>query len=267
MSKLKSSDSVSSIKFLLAVILALPLLVNAQTAAPVSSPSPATIPEATASPTPAANSVDSPWPLPSLNYYITRLPKPPKPQSFRDRLDMQDVIARQGQMTPAQLQHAQWSYTFTVFNFSEVLGPKFTPENYPKTDAFFKQVTDEANVVITGLKNNYQRLRPFQAYPSQIRLYVRNEPGFGYPSGHTTRSRLFAYILAYLDPSHRRPLLDAAEQVGVDRMFAGEHYQTDLEAGRKLGKLIFYSLMKDPSFRQALVDLSAAEWSRSKPTN
>ncbi|MEO6053894.1 MAG: hypothetical protein ABIP97_07785, partial [Chthoniobacterales bacterium] len=79
------------------------------------------------------------------------------------------------------------------------------------------------------------------------------------------RSRLFAYILSDLDPAQRRPFLNAAEQVGVDRMFAGEHYQTDLEAGRKLGKVIFYQLMKDPTFRQDLADLAAAEWSHSKP--
>ncbi|MEO6052963.1 MAG: hypothetical protein ABIP97_03030, partial [Chthoniobacterales bacterium] len=147
--------------------MALPMLLNAQTATPVPTPD-----DSSAQPAPAPAYTGTLWPLPTVDFFVSKLPTPPKPQSFRDRLDMQDVIARQGQMTPAQLEHAQWSYTFTVFNFSEVLGPKFTAQNYPKTDAFFKKVTADANGVITGLKNHYQRLRPFQAYPSQIRLYV-----------------------------------------------------------------------------------------------
>jgi hypothetical protein len=209
--------------------------------------------------------VTSPWELPPLQHFIERLPAPPKPGSFRDRLDIRDAIAQQATMTSTQQEHMQWSYNFSVFTFSEVLGPNFNPQNYPKTAAFFDQVAKEANVVIGGLKNHYHRLRPFQGHPELIHLYVKNEPGFGYPSGHTTRSRLFAYILAYLDPSKRRPFLDAAEQVGIDRILAGEHYQTDLEAGRKLGKLLFYAFMHDAAFRQDLLNLSATEWSGDNP--
>ncbi|MEO6846859.1 MAG: phosphatase PAP2 family protein [Chthoniobacterales bacterium] len=234
---------------------------------PVPSPTESPLPTlaSTLAPVPVPTPVASPWPLPPLDFFIQHSAPPPKPQSFRDRLDVQDVIARQGQLTQAVLDHVQWSYTFDVFSFSEVLGPNFNAHRYPKTNAFFKNVAMEANWVITGLKDHYQRLRPFQAYPALIHLYVRNEPGFGYPSGHTARSRLYAYILSYLDPAKRRAFLNSAEQVGVDRILAGEHYQTDLEAGRKLGKLLFYTLMKDPSFRQDLATLSAQEWPQSEP--
>ncbi len=224
-------------------------------------------PSATPAPSPSKLPLAStPWPLPSLDYFVKHLPAPPKQGGFRDRLDLQDVIARQAQMTPTQLQHVQWWYNFNVFTFSEVLGSHFEWSKYPKTAAFFAKVAGEANIVISALKEHYQRLRPFQAHPAQVHLYVKNEPGYGYPSGHTTRGRLFAYILSYLDPEKRRPFLNAAEQVGVDRILAGEHYQTDLEAGRKLGKLLYYNLMKDPSFRQEMTDLSAAEWNKGKPT-
>ncbi len=246
----------------LCMALTVAALLSAQAQTSTSAPSPLATPLPAALTQPAAT---SPWMLPSLQYFIARLPAPPKPGSFRDRLDVRDAISQQAAISPDQMQHLQWSYNFSVFNFSEVLGNDFTAQNYPKTAVFFTQVASEANIVITGLKNYYHRLRPFQAHPDQIKLYVKNEPGYGYPSGHTTRSRLFAYILAYLSPAHRRPFLDSAEQVGLDRILAGEHYQTDLEAGRKLGKMLFFELMKDPKFRQQLADLSAQEWMHNKP--
>ncbi len=84
----------------------------------------------------------------------------------------------------------------------------------------------------------------FAAYPDQIKLLVRNEPGYSYPSGHTTRSRLCALVLAQLIPQQRTQIIKIADTVGTDRILAGEHYLTDLEGGRTLGKILFYQLGK-----------------------
>ncbi len=200
------------------------------------------------------------WPLPPVEYFIEHLPAPPRNGAYRDRLDLSDAVARQASMTPAQTAQAQRSYAFHVFYFSEILGPKFTRENYPKTAAFFQKLTATVNIVITGLKNHYQRLRPFAAHPDQIKLLVKNEPGYSYPSGHTTRGRLFALVLGELCPARQQALETSGEQVGVDRILAGEHYRTDLEAGHRLAKMIFLQLQKDPDFLAALNELRQAEW-------
>ena len=159
-------------------------------------------PAATPSPTPQPDV----WPLPPLEYFIEHLPAPPRATSYRDRLDLSDAVARQASMTPAQMAQAQKSYAFNVFYFSDILGPEFTPKNYPKTTAFFKKLAATANVIIVGLKNHYARERPFQAHPDQIKLLVKNEPGYSYPSGHTTRGRLFALLMRELCPAKQRAL-------------------------------------------------------------
>ena len=215
---------------------------------------------------PAANSSPTPqpdvWPLPPLEYFIEHLPAPPRATSYRDRLDLSDAVARQASMTPAQMAQAQKSYAFNVFYFSDIMGPKFTPKNYPKTAAFFQKLTATANVIIVGLKNHYARERPFQAHPDQIKLLVRNEPGYSYPSGHTTRGRLFALVLGELCPEKQRALEASGEQVGVDRILAGEHYRTDLEAGHRLAKMMFLQLQKDPDFLAAVNALRQSEWAK-----
>ena len=213
---------------------------------------------------PAANSSPTPqpdvWPLPPLEYFIEHLPAPPRATSYRDRLDLSGAIARQAAMTPAQLAQAQRSYVFNVFYFADIIGPEFTPKNYPKTAAFFQKLAATSNVVTVGLKNHYKRLRPFQAHPDKIKLLVKNEPGYSYPSGHTTRGRLFAMVLGDLCPGKARALHDSGEQVGVDRILAGEHYRTDLEAGHRLAKMMFLQLQKDPDFLAAVNALRRTEW-------
>ncbi len=214
-----------------------------------------------ATPPSAPVTAATPWPVPPLNYYIKRLPEPPRPESFRDRVDLEDAVAHQSAMTDETLAHAQVTYVLSVFSFSEVLGPKFTSKNYPQTGVFFQKLSTETGVIVTGLKEHYKRVRPFAAHPEKVALYVRNEPGYSYPSGHTTRSRLYALLLAELDPSQRTALYRFAEQVAFDRIIAGEHYQTDLEAGRKLGKMLFDSLQKDLGFQKEFEALRQAEWS------
>jgi len=206
-------------------------------------------------------SAASPWPVPPLSYYIKRLPEPPRPGSFRDRVDLEDAIAHQRAMTNRNLAQAQVTYVLSVFSFSQVFGPEFTPKNYPLTAAFFQKLSTETGTIVSGLKDHYKRPRPFAAHPEKVTLYVRNEPGYSFPSGHTTRSRLYAFLLADLDPARRTEIYRFAEQVAFDRILAGEHYQTDLEAGRKLGKMLFEILQKNPQFQKEFEALRKAEWS------
>lgn len=202
------------------------------------------------------------WKIPEMSYFIKHLPGPPRNGSFRDRQDVADAVARQRAVTLDQMQHLQFTYVFSVFTFSEVLGPNFNAKNFPKTAEFFSHLASTAGVAVGELKDNYKRLRPFEGHPDQIRLLVRNEKGYSYPSGHTTRSRLFAFTLAQLDPSRKAAYFQCAEQVGVDRILAGEHYLTDLEGGRTLGKILFQHLIKDPQFQNDLKALKEAEWNR-----
>jgi acid phosphatase (class A) len=207
----------------------------------------------TAAPAPA-------WPLPPLEYFIHKLPPPPRLGSWRDRMDLSDVVARQHMVTQADLKSIARTYWFNIFTFSDALGPQFTAENYPQTAALFVRVIATADFVTGALKDHYQRPRPFVAHADQVQLLIGNEPGYSYPSGHTTRGRLCALVLAELDPSQRGLIVPAAERVGIDRIMAGEHYQTDIAAGRRLAKILFQIFDKNQQFQAELATVKAAEW-------
>ncbi len=176
------------------------------------------------------------------------------------RMDLSDVVARQHIVTQADLKSIARTYWFNIFTFSDALGPQFTAENYPRTAALFARVIVTADFVTSALKSHYQRPGPFVAHPDQVQLLVRNEPGYSYPSGHTTRGRLCALVLAELDPSQRGLIVPAAERVGSDRIMAGEHYQTDIAASRRLAKILFQILSKNRQFQAELATVKAAEW-------
>lgn len=198
--------------------------------------------------------------MPPMSYFIKALPPPPRPGSFRDRMDYSDALARQSLVTAADQKSIDQTYLFTVFYFSKVFGRNFTPANYPKTAAFFSKLINTANDVVGGLKNYYKRPRPFVSHPN-INLLVPNEEGYSYPSGHTTRSRLCSLVIEEMDPAAKGPVSRAAELVATDRILAGDHYQTDLEAGRRLSKIIYGVLKDDPEFLRELTALKeSSEW-------
>jgi membrane-associated phospholipid phosphatase len=109
------------------------------------------------------------------------------------------------------------------------------------------------------LKNHFHRPHPFEVDPRVKRIVVAH-PGYSYPSYHSARSVVFANVLSLLDPSQKGPLQRVARQVEVDRALAGEHFPSDIHAGRKVGALVYASLMKDVAFRAAVKELKAAEW-------
>ena len=86
-------------------------------AASSAAPAPAAAP--TAAPAPA-------WPLPPLDYFIHKLPPPPRPGSWRDRMDLSDVVARQQMVTQADLK--------PIFDSFEVVLTRFTLLEFGKIE-------------------------------------------------------------------------------------------------------------------------------------
>ncbi len=177
-----------------------------------------------------------------------------------DVADLDYILIVQAAATPEQIAHAQKSVGFDIFTFSEVLGPNFTVANYPQTAAFFKRMEVTANNVKNPIKDHYGRLRPYEAHKDVVKTLVTVEPNFSFPSGHATRSWLYALVLGQLDPASRLSFLRCADQVGADRIIGGMHYQTDVLAAHALAQLLFDALQKDPTFIQDLDTLRAAEW-------
>ena len=83
-------------------------------------------------------------------------------------------------------------------------------------------------------KFTYWYLRPAQLDTSLTPLFpAPNHPS--YPSNHATLSGARAEVLAYLFPAHADEIRAVGKEAADSRLWAGIHYQMDLNSGNELG--------------------------------
>jgi len=200
------------------------------------------------------------WQLPPYETFLKIIPPPPSQGSPAEQADLDGVLALQDHPTKQELEHAEKSVAFTVFSFSEVLGPEFRAVSHPETAQFFKRLEASANDPKNFLKDTYHRERPYKTYSGQVKELVDEEHGYSYPSGHSNRAWLFALVLGDLDPQYRNAFLCSAMQVCNDRVIGGMHYPSDMMASRVLAEELHRILSKNPDFSRDLEQLRASEW-------
>ena len=148
----------------------------------------------------------------------------------------------------------------TLFTFSEVLGPQFTPESFRRTGAFFKRIDNDAYVVaIAPAKELYNRPRP-PYQDDRVKALLPHSKSNSYPSGHATTSMIWSRILAELAPDKKDELRARARLVALDRVIWGVHNPTDVTGGMALGDAIADALLKNEKFRAELEVVRKAEW-------
>jgi hypothetical protein len=78
------------------------------------------------------------------------------------------------------------------------------------------------------------------------------EESGSYPSAHAVRGIVWASILSEIFPDKKKDLMARGQLLGEDRVIAGIHFPSDVQAGQKLGEAIFQKLMTTPDFKDAL---------------
>ncbi len=179
------------------------------------------------------------------------LPPPPANDSAESKHEIEHLLQLQSTRTDADIARIKAEVKMTPFLFSEVLGSKFNPDDLPVTAKFLAKVMKSAGAVSSEAKDIFKRDRPFNV-DSRIQPCVEEEKTFSYPSGHSTRSMVIALTLAQIFPDHADALIARARLVGDDREAAGEHFPSDVEAGRTLAKAIFDQMQKNPDFKADL---------------
>ncbi len=144
----------------------------------------------------------------------------------------------------------------SIFSFAPVVGPYFRAANLPKTTNFFNRISQEANQILNTGKNHWQRRRPFLADPADLRP-EHPAKGYSFPSGHAAFGTLNALILAEIFPQKRDALFNLGLNMGLHRVMLGDHYSTDIYAGRVVGQAIFQELKSSPDFQHDLHEVQA----------
>jgi len=177
---------------------------------------------------------------------LTDVPAAPEDGSYEDKNDFEVLFDWQKKRTPEQCAaaRAEMEHSFKIF-FGKI-SPFKAPEPAEVT-TFFKNVSADSVAAHRFIKDAYKRQRPFLR-DTRIKPCVFKVGGYAYPSGHATISRLFALILGDLVPSRKKEFLTRADEAALNRVIAGVHHPTDIEAGKILADVLYKNLKEEPEF-------------------
>jgi acid phosphatase (class A) len=127
-----------------------------------------------------------------------------------------------------------------------------TQTSHPRTYFVLKIASRVGEVAMMRLKRYFNRPRPSQYCPT---LYPPVPvPGHAsYPAGHAILAHLIARCLIEItaDSSGQSPyqeaLLRLADDIGINRVYAGLHFKSDISAGKKTGELLHDILQSLPA--------------------
>ena len=185
------------------------------------------------------------------------LAPPPAAQSEQQKLDLMAVLEAQHGRTASQGERAVADNDLSIFRIAgEVLGLTFTAARIPKTTIFFSSVNQDARAVISATKDVWDRPRPFKV-SSEVRA-IGNLPNNGsYPSWHATQGYLAAIILAIMLPEKSDSLFARGREYGQNRVLAGVHFPTDIEAGRIAATVMAVAFMQNDKFLKEFAESKA----------
>jgi acid phosphatase (class A) len=137
------------------------------------------------------------------------------------------------------------------------LGAAVDAKAAPKTYRLLQRVELDVRTVGTPPKDHFNRTRPpiGDDRPICVKREDWMKTNASYPSGHAMTGWAWGLILSELAPRRASELMEAGGAIGDSRVICGVHYQSDVEAGRKLGAAMVARLHADPAFEK---DLAAA---------
>ncbi len=182
------------------------------------------------------------------------LPPPPAPDSAETKSELGELLVIQVARTPDTVARAQADAVEEVWRFADVIGPRFTPENLPKTTVLFERLVATQNAVVDPAKAGFNRLRP-HLVSDLIRPVVKLSTSGSWPSSHAALGTLMGIVLGDMVPERRGVIMDRAWTYAENRLVAGMHFSSDIEMGRIAGSVIAAFAMQQPQF---MADYAAA---------
>jgi acid phosphatase (class A) len=170
--------------------------------------------------------------------------------SDQSNQEINQLLQLQAKRTDADVKRIKVESKMTGFIFSQSVGSWFNPDDLPVTADFLNDVLTDSKAVCKSAKDVFKRRRPY-LIDSRIKP-CETEDSYAYPSSHSTRAIVLAMTVAQIVPDKKVVLIAQANDIGDDRALAGQHFPSDVAAGRILGKAIFEKMMENPDFKAEL---------------
>jgi acid phosphatase (class A) len=178
----------------------------------------------------------------------TMLAPSPPANSELQKQDMAEVLRLQQVRTVNQAERAVADNEQTLGRIAnEIFGEKAAALRSPKFAAFAERVIQDTRAIFLASKDVWSRPRPFSA-SADVKAIGELPTTGSYPSGHATRGYIVAILLSNMVPEKSAELFARGREYGENRVLAGVHYPTDVEAGRLSATAIAAALMQNERF-------------------
>ena len=181
---------------------------------------------------------------------VNFLPPPPDFESSRFAADQTQYLwgIRQRQdpeRAAMAIRDAVYGMQTIIQEFCPILGLEISKTGTPELYTLMQDVGATCDSISDRAKQEYKRTRPFVYYNQQTLVPEQEESHINngsYPSGHT--------VLGWTMAADQ--LLARGYEYGQSRVIAGYHWQSDVDAGRLGGSVLYAKLQGNPRFREQL---------------
>ena len=163
-------------------------------------------------------------------------------------------LMRQDEARAAQAQRdAVYSMQTVIDEMGPLFGLEITKEGTPEIYSILQDVCASCDSIYHDAKATFNRQRPYAYYNEGTLIPEKEEKHRyegSYPSGHTVFFWTSALLLSDINQSNEamEKLLARGYEFGQSRVIAGYHWQSDVDAGRMAGSVLYQLIRNHERF-------------------
>ena len=163
-------------------------------------------------------------------------------------------LMRQDELRAAQAQNdAVYSMQTAIDAYSPLFGLEITKEGTPEIYSILQDVCASCDSIYSDAKAVFNRQRPYAYYDEGTLIPEKEEKHRNegsYPSGHTVFFWTSALLLSDINQTNEamEALLARGYEFGQSRVIAGYHWQSDVDAGRMAGSVLYQLIRNHERF-------------------
>lgn len=161
------------------------------------------------------------------------------------------IIEKQNNFNSERLSQAALEKELTPETLALKINPNLTREKYPKLYLLLNRTGETSYKLTHYFKDYFAITRPYLA-SDKIKNLIEPSKGYSYPSGHTSGSYIYAYVLGMVFIDKKTEFMNLAAQIADNRILVGMHYPQDINGGKQLALLAIGALSQNKEFLRDL---------------
>jgi len=161
------------------------------------------------------------------------------------------IVQRQNNFDEIKLAQAALEKELTPETLTLQINKNLTREKYPKLYLLLNRTGETSYKLTHHFKEHFALTRPYLA-SDKIKNLIEPSKGYSYPSGHTSGSYIYAYVLGMVFADKKTEYLKLAAQIADNRILVGMHYPQDISGGKQLALLAVGALTQNKEFLRDL---------------